>query len=61
MINLNITFMFNSTLSSALLSLTPFWSNELVKQANLGNEYSMAITMIFMTINGVTIGMMEIR
>ena len=47
MINLNITFMFNSTLSSALLSLTPFWSNELVKQANLGNEYSMAITMIF--------------
>ena len=38
--------MFGKTISAALASLAPFWSNEIVKAYSLGNEYSMAINMI---------------
>lgn len=38
--------MFKESIKSAFKSLVPFWSNELVKYLTLGNEYTMAITMI---------------
>ena len=38
--------MFGDTIVSALSSLAPFWSNEIVKSFSLGNEYTMAINMI---------------
>jgi ATP-dependent 26S proteasome regulatory subunit len=38
--------MFNQTLSSAFTSLAPFWSNEIVKYLEVGNEYNMAINMV---------------
>lgn len=37
---------FSSTIVSAITSLAPFWSNELVKSNSLGSEYTMAISMI---------------
>jgi hypothetical protein len=38
--------MFGDQIVSALSSLAPFWSNEIVKSFALGNEYTMAINMI---------------
>ena len=38
--------MFAQVLSSTLSSLSPLWSNEIVKSMSLSNEYSMAINMI---------------
>jgi hypothetical protein len=38
--------MFNQTLVSAIGSLAPFWSNNLISTFSLGNEYSMAASMI---------------
>lgn len=46
--------MFNVTISSALSSLVPFWSNEIVKSLSLGNEYAMAINMILMEIISIS-------
>lgn len=38
--------MFNETLINAIISLSPFWTNDIIKLFNLGNEYSMAINLI---------------
>lgn len=38
--------MFKDTVKSALSSLVPIWSNEIVRSFSLGTEYTMAITMI---------------
>jgi len=38
--------MFNQTLSTAVSSLIPYWSNNIVKYLDLGNEYSMAVNML---------------
>lgn len=47
--------MFAQTLSSALSSLSPLWSNELVKALSLSNEYSLAINMVLtVTIKYIT-------
>lgn len=38
---------FSSTIISAITSLIPYWSNEIIKSNSLGSEYSMVINIIF--------------
>lgn len=39
--------MFNQTLSTVAISLVPYWSADITKKLVLGNEYNMAITVLF--------------